>query len=478
MSTNPTTIPDLAKRLFEKHSYKACEELLHEHIKAERLDLEARILLAESYERLGNPDLAVQEYKNIQMLAQAAGIDEGDVETRISNLQKIKSFSTQVDPPQTQEADKSWLQFKRRMSPYFGFPEYPTGDRHSNYGFVTMPGFEGRTLPYIPAVPEEEFIVGVFGGSIASAFYQATVNQMTKGLQAHPDLAGRRVVILNFAMGALKQPQTLFYLAYFASIGQKLDMVINIDGLNDLAGCSGNLNHGHHIAMPPADITNVFGALLEVPKMNENVLRYFLKIRRYDKMIEKMESGPNPLARAFGLIKRYKRKRHLLASKKPATTNTDELMWVHRVNPVKVGQLSDADFQRLMVEIAEFWCRSTKMMVSICKGIGALYVHCIHPSHFFMKGELSSGDNSLVNSINVGEYRKLVQVGYPELLARIDEAIGDGPGARYCSLLDILDGIDDDFLDDAIAHFKPNALSAMAARIIQFLSESKVTVSH
>tara|TARA_B100000214_G_scaffold266871_1_gene197765 strand:- start:828 stop:1010 length:183 start_codon:yes stop_codon:yes gene_type:complete len=60
----------------------------------------------------------------------------------------------------------------------------------------------------------------------------------------------------------------------------------------------------------------------------------------------------------------------------------------------------------------------------------------------------------------------------------MDLAIGDWTGARYCSVLDVLDDIGDDFLEDAIAHFKPNALSAMATRISQFLSESQLDVDH
>ena len=232
------------------------------------------------------------------------------------------------------------------------------------------------------------------------------------------------------------------------------------------------------MAMPPADITNVFGALLEVPKLNQDVLEYFLKIRRYDTLIEKMESGAIPFARLFGLIDRYKRKRHLAASSKPATTDPDKLMWIHRVTPIKFTQLNDSDFHSLMAEIAEFWCRSTQMMVAICRAMGASYIHCLHPSHFLMKGELSPGDRSLVDSTNVSIYRRLVQIGYPELLSKMDLAIGDWTGARYCSVLDVLDDIGDDFLEDAIAHFKPNALSAMATRISQFLSESQLDVDH
>ncbi len=57
-------------------------------------------------------------------------------------------------------------------------------------------------------------------------------------------------MVLCFANGAHKQPQQLLILNYFLSIGQPLDMVINVDGFNEMAVSNLNRQAGLHISMP------------------------------------------------------------------------------------------------------------------------------------------------------------------------------------------------------------------------------------
>jgi hypothetical protein len=46
---------------------------------------------------------------------------------------------------------------------------------------------------------------------------------------------GKKIKIYSFALGGYKQPQQLFALAYILSLGYHLDVVINIDGFNEVA---------------------------------------------------------------------------------------------------------------------------------------------------------------------------------------------------------------------------------------------------
>jgi len=484
MKTQAVQVPDLVEKLFRRHSYKLCEELLHEHIRANETDIESRMLLSEVYERLGLPDYALQNYRNLLLFAPALPVDVDRVNTEITRLEGMGSRSEDNGDratwqlPEPQDDGVARVKIARRFSPYFGFPEYPTTEQHSNYGFVVPEGAEGRVLPYVPADPEKEFIVGVFGGSIASGFFQFVSEIIADGLAAHPDLKGRKVVVLNFAMGALKQPQTLIYLAYFASIGQKLDMVVNIDGLNDLAGCTGNLNHGHHMAMPPADITKVFSSLLAVPKLDEEVLTYFLRVLRYDRWIEKLETGSIPFVGALGLTNYLKRKRHLAASAKPDLENQDSMLWIQRVAPVNHTKLDDAEFTKLMENIADFWLRSSRLMLDICRGMGTIYVHSLHPHHSLMKRPLSKADQEMLKSApGQDQVRRMVALGYPCLLERMDKLTDAWDHAHYCPMLDVLEDINDDILVDAIAHLKPIGLEAMGHRLVEYLSNQKLTLS-
>jgi hypothetical protein len=126
--------------------------------------------------------------------------------------------------------------YRQRLHPYFGF----IGPYDQDFGsFQTNNlGFLQRDKVSIPVVPgPNDLIVVIFGGSVA----ESLATNMTGGLalrdslQALPALAGKRIVLLNMAQGAGKQPQQLIELVYLLALGQRIDIAINVDGFNEFA---------------------------------------------------------------------------------------------------------------------------------------------------------------------------------------------------------------------------------------------------
>ena len=132
--------------------------------------------------------------------------------------------------------DPAW---RPRAHPYFGFVYVPDpgaqlyGLYVNNHAFV-------QSAAYVKANPlccdfpakrtdKHDFIIGIFGGSVAAGFAVAT--QEARDFQP---IDGRNVRVLNFASGGYKQPQQLLVLSYFLSLGQTFDAIINIDGFNEL----------------------------------------------------------------------------------------------------------------------------------------------------------------------------------------------------------------------------------------------------
>ena len=131
------------------------------------------------------------------------------------------------------------------LHPYFG-PIHRPGVRPetNNIGFGSKVAF-----PYTRK-SDREFLVGIFGGSVARAFCDRGTPRLVAALQRHPALAGRQIVPLCFSHEGYKQPQQLIVLAYFLTLGQQFNLVINIDGFNEVALGSRNDEHGRDISMP------------------------------------------------------------------------------------------------------------------------------------------------------------------------------------------------------------------------------------
>jgi hypothetical protein len=117
---------------------------------------------------------------------------------------------------------------------------------HPYVGFVTPPprstetldlealGFE-RGGPFVRARREDTLVVGVFGGSVAKMFVEYRGPEVTFAqLGDLPEFRGKRLVVATLAQDGYKQPQSLFALSYFLSLGGKLDALLLIDGFNEV----------------------------------------------------------------------------------------------------------------------------------------------------------------------------------------------------------------------------------------------------
>jgi len=134
-------------------------------------------------------------------------IKDGDDLSRLPriNTSGIKNFS--------------WGDLKPH--PYFG------------YTFSHEDRIAGVKLARIQKKENKPLIIGIFGGSVAQSFVESKGSQfLLAGLKEKvPELKDKDLQIVNFAVGAHKQPQAfhmmMFYLEY-------VDYIINIEGWNEI----------------------------------------------------------------------------------------------------------------------------------------------------------------------------------------------------------------------------------------------------
>ncbi|MFS8086823.1 MAG: hypothetical protein ACMG6H_14410, partial [Acidobacteriota bacterium] len=157
-------------------------------------------------------------------------------------------------PPTDQGTEKKASQ--QQLHPYFGFVDR-VGLSHrfkdsqidhvsNNFGFAS-----DYPYPFKRQHPNQ-FLVGVFGGSVAANYslFEMEENILASQLKKLPGLADKEIIVLPFAMGAFKQPQQLIVLSYFLSLDQDLDLIINIDGFNEVALSYINYKDGLDTSMP------------------------------------------------------------------------------------------------------------------------------------------------------------------------------------------------------------------------------------
>lgn len=126
-------------------------------------------------------------------------------------------------------SDLWWDNFVEVIHPYFGFVPDPNRNGKtpiSDFGFVS-----GKDTNPIMKRSRDKTIIGVFGGSFAEGTYRSANALLKECLES----TNKEIIILNFSTGGYKQPQQLLILTYLLGLGAEFDVIINIDGFNEVA---------------------------------------------------------------------------------------------------------------------------------------------------------------------------------------------------------------------------------------------------
>ena len=211
---------------------------------------------------------------------------------------------------------------KFRISPYFGYnlepdERIPVGDARAedaarpeckyrtnvlcekghvyyvtnNYGFDSVLDYPYRKQG------ADEYVIGIFGGSLSVAFMKFTMPELSgEILPQVPALHGKRITLLSFAREGFKQPQSLAALSYFLSIGQRFDLVINLDGANEILHALNNSRAGVDYSMPAdgqvRDLVNMFSAAVYQETGRPELLNFFFWKSVRERLLQRMTMVP------------------------------------------------------------------------------------------------------------------------------------------------------------------------------------------
>ena len=126
------------------------------------------------------------------------------------------------------------------LHPYLGFVGNPVQSspnpelfRNNSYPVINEQGFLGES----PLVKKQEncVTVAILGGSFARNLYLDSKETLEKEINKLPSFKDKEIKIISLALGGYKQPQQLQALNYYLSLGGEYDIVINIDGFNEVA---------------------------------------------------------------------------------------------------------------------------------------------------------------------------------------------------------------------------------------------------
>ncbi|MCA9031311.1 MAG: hypothetical protein KDA66_10905 [Planctomycetaceae bacterium] len=228
---------------------------------------------------------------------------------------------------------------------------------------------------------DDKLIVGIVGGSVAWQLSIQGEEILKQRLAEIPQFANRDVIVVRLAQSGYKQPQGLMTLNYIYALGGEFDVVINLDGYNEIAlPIAENLEadvalvyprmwHGRMVEMTDPRDSAVSFRLLQVRaarqaaaqfqldsvvgKLPSSQLIWYLRDKSFQRQIVELQAE---------LLSRNNARGRTFADggPRPDFANRDESF----------------------AEEVAIWERCSLQMFHLCAANGTLYVHAIQPNQY------------------------------------------------------------------------------------------------
>ncbi|MGC9525590.1 MAG: hypothetical protein ACP5D7_08645 [Limnospira sp.] len=350
------------------------------------------------------------------------------------------------------------LSVVERLHPFFGYvqkpgPDFRPGFMYNNYGFISPYDY-----PFVKT-NENQYIVGVFGGSVASNYsiFEIQNKILETKLKQIPELKDKEIIILSFATGGYKQPQQLLILNYMLSVGQVFDMVVNIDGFNEIALSNVNNDRKLDLMMPSAAHIEPLTSLAN-NNLSTKALETLLKIKetkpRINDAIATLKDCNLASCHTLNslhvrrLIQDYRRdvKRFQRYQQNPDEEGEGSVFLFYQ-------QESPLPEPEALQKIINNWVKTSTLMSQILSAQNIPYFHVIQPNQYYPTDRVYSEEEREVAFSDDSPYGDAIEVGYPLLLNRIPEL--QAAGVTVFNGVKALDNTPEIMYIDDCCHYTP-----------------------
>ncbi len=349
------------------------------------------------------------------------------------------------------------------LHPYLGYMQEPPKDFINNFGF---PLRRQRSTPSGQSV-----VIAITGGSVAESFFDHVVadEEWTRLLRKVPGLEGVEIDYLLLGLRGYKQPQQLLSVAYYLSMGGRLDILVNIDGYNEVGLAEDMYRVGvfpgypyhwrplTHVNVSPsqmriAGIAVVLVDLRQQLAVTAEALRYSISANVVWYLLDGYIGDR---------LSRYRSQLH---------NKIGHPFPYFRDGPIEAVQGQ----QDIYPWLADVWARSSIQIQSLTKAHGFTYLHFLQPNQYVAGSKPLSAEEKVVAFDSTSRHFRHVTNGYPELLKR-DEQL-QAQNVPFYDLTRIYQDIDETIYSDRCCHINQEGnrlMSQAIAREIKALLEAR-----
>lgn len=301
-----------------------------------------------------------------------------------------------------------------------------TPARTNNFGFVSRVDYP------VHRTDDRQFIVGIFGGSVGLWFCEVGAERFLDRLRRHAALAGRVMVPVCLAHEGYKQPQQLLTLAYFLAAGQPFDLVVNIDGFNEVALGAMNEQRGYDFTMPSVSHIEPMVNLIDQATLTPEKADALAAINAARQAADRWARRANTARlasihliadRVHAIVDARYRAARLRFDRLPSQGTDRSLI---RITPRTAQRSGTA----LFAEVARQWAEASGAMQALLSARGIPYVHVLQPNQYASTRVFPDAERRIA-FIDASPFKPGAEQGYPQLRGADAQRILRERGVRF-----------------------------------------------
>lgn len=292
--------------------------------------------------------------------------------------------------------------------------------------------------------------------------------QLADALSEQPALSGRELDFVWLGMPGYHQPQQLVQLAYLLAQGGELDVLVNLDGFNEVAVQAVlNAPQGAHplfpmnwsmvaLDAPDTRVRRVIGAVeVLTQERADRAARFASSFWSY-----------SPIARLFREVADHKLERRISTyAWELRELPSDEIPWF-----VRGPEAMHLPMAELVPECVAVWERCSLEMRALCAANGIRDVHVLQPNQYDPGSKPLSDAEHASAFDEEGPYRAAIELGYPQLRRSGRRLVEKGVDFHDLSM--IFAHVDETLYVDSCCHFNRRGNEILAGAIAEVVGAS------
>lgn len=352
------------------------------------------------------------------------------------------------------------------VHPYLGFVRRPRSASEARLPIgVSEFGFPDNESPLAVRQPDE-MIIAVLGGSVAEEFARSGWATLQEQLQNSELFRTKRLRIVRLGLSGYKQPQQLLLVNYLLVLGAEFDVVVNLDGFNEVA-----LPDVENI---PNQVYAAFPRGWQVRVMDTNDKQVLRKVGRLAAIKEADQFRAQTFGRApwrwsptasvlWLYLNRLSEEQEFQAhAALQAAAKRREVS-------AALGPRQSFDSQdSLFRHCAVVWKNSSRQLHATCRQRSIRYLHFLQPNQY-LPGSKPRMDREELRRFVKANYpgRTAVEQGYPLLQQAGQELIAEG--VEFHDLTQLFLETEEATYRDECCHLNDTGNDLVAKRIAEAL---------